>query len=81
MKIMNKDIIEGNWNQVLGDIQKQWVKLTDEHLAQVMGSRKKLAGVIQKNYGLLQDEAEKQVTDWENKRKKFASDLFQRTSK
>lgn len=70
---MNKDIIAGNWKQLIGDIRKRWGKLTDDHLAQVNGDRQKLAGVIQENYGLLEDEAEKQVTDWETSRKKVTT--------
>ena len=68
---MNKDIIAGNWKQLKGDIRKRWGKLTDDHLAQVKGDRQKLAGVIQENYGLLEDEAENQVADWEISRKKM----------
>lgn len=78
---MNHDTIAGNWNQLMGDIQKQWAKLTDNHLAQVEGSRKKLAGVIQENYGIAQDAAETQISDWENSRKKITDSIVQKASK
>lgn len=78
---MNHDIIEGNWKQLMGDIQKHWAKLTNDHLAQVSGSRKKLAGVLQENYGIALDAAEKQISDWEITRKKMTDKLFQKESK
>lgn len=62
---MNKDIIEGNWKQLSGAAQQKWGKLTNDMLDQIAGSRKKLAGKIQENYGVAKDEAEKQVRDWE----------------
>lgn len=78
---MNNDTIEGNWKQMIGDVQKQWGKLTNDHLSQVEGSRKKLSGAIQKNYGILQDEAEKQIADWEIMRRKMTDNLLQKDSK
>lgn len=78
---MNNDTIEGNWKQLMGDVQKQWAKLTDDHLTQVEGSRKKLAGTIQKNYGIAIEAAEKQVADWEKSRRKMANSVVQKASK
>ena len=65
---MNKDIFEGNWKQFKGEVQKQWGKLTDDTLDQIDGSREKLAGKIQENYGIARDEAEKQIKEWEKAR-------------
>lgn len=67
---MNKDTLEGDWKQLKGDVQKQWGKLTDDHLAEVNGNREKLAGEIQKSYGIAREEAEKQIKEWEQNRKK-----------
>jgi len=67
---MNNNVIAGNWKQLMGAIRKRWGKLTDDQLTEVDGDRQKLAGVIQENYGLLEDEAEEQVTDWETSRNK-----------
>lgn len=67
---MNKDIIEGNWREVKGAVQTQWGKLTNDHLTQINGSREKLSGAIQKNYGLAKDEAEKQIDAWDKARAK-----------
>ncbi|NMD38896.1 MAG: CsbD family protein, partial [Christensenellaceae bacterium] len=40
---MNKDIIEGKWEQVKGGVQKNWGKLTNDDLDVIEGSRTKLA--------------------------------------
>lgn len=65
---MNSDTIEGNWKQLSGEIQKQWGKLTNDQLTQVNGSRQKLSGVLQENYGVAREEAEKQIKAWEDSR-------------
>ncbi|HPF79254.1 MAG TPA: CsbD family protein [Alphaproteobacteria bacterium] len=62
---MNNDIIEGNWKQMKGAVQKKWGDLTDDQLDQINGSRKELVGKIQETYGKGRDEAEKEVRDWE----------------
>lgn len=62
---MNEDIIKGKWNQVKGEAQRRWGKITQDNLDQIEGSRTKLLGLIQESYGVAKDEAEKQVRDWE----------------
>lgn len=66
---MNKDIFQGNWKQFKGEVQKQWGKLTDDQLDQIEGNRTKLVGQIQEEYGIAKDEAEKQVKEFEERRK------------
>lgn len=65
---MNEDIFEGKWEQVKGDVQKNWGKLTNDDLDQVEGNRKKLAGKIQEAYGKSVDEVEKELQEWEKAR-------------
>jgi uncharacterized protein YjbJ (UPF0337 family) len=62
---MNEDIIQGKWNQIKGEAQKRWGKLTQDNIDQVNGNRTKLLGLIQESCGVAKDEAEKQVKDWE----------------
>ena len=61
---MNKDRINGSWEQVKGSVQEAWGKLTHDDLAVVEGDRKQLAGKIQERYGIAKDEAEKQINEW-----------------
>lgn len=59
------DQVEGNWKQLKGNIQEQWGKLTDDDLDVINGRREALAGKIQAAYGLTEDDAHKEVSDWE----------------
>jgi uncharacterized protein YjbJ (UPF0337 family) len=68
---MNKNIIEGKWEQVKGEAQKRWGMLTDDQFDKVEGDRKKLRGMIQESYGLAEDEAEEQIKEFENSCNKF----------
>lgn len=62
---MNKDTIEGNWNELKGRAKQQWGKLSDDQLDVIAGKRDQLAGEIQHAYGISREEAEKQVKDFE----------------
>lgn len=62
---MNKDVIQGKWSQVKGEVQKTWGKLTDDDLDKIEGNREKLLGKIQETYGRTRDAAEKELKDWE----------------
>lgn len=64
---MNWDTIQGNWQQLTGQVKSQWGKLTDDDLRVVAGHRDQLAGKIQERYGIAKDEAEQQLNDWEAK--------------
>jgi uncharacterized protein YjbJ (UPF0337 family) len=64
-RIMNRNILEGNWKQLKGNVQKQWGKLTDDDLDVIEGQRTMLAGKIQERYGVTLDEAEEQLKSWE----------------
>lgn len=66
---MNKDILEGNWKQFKGEVQKQWGKLTNDQIDQIEGNREKLLGSIQESYGMARDEAEKQLKNFEDSRR------------
>ncbi len=69
---MNWEQIEGNWKQVVGQAKERWGKLTDDDLNVVAGRRDQLAGLIEKRYGVLKEEAERQLAEWQRK----ASDLW-----
>ena len=52
---MNWDRIENNWNKLKGNVIEQWDDLTEDQLV----SR------IQETYGISDDEAERELTDWQ----------------
>jgi uncharacterized protein YjbJ (UPF0337 family) len=62
--VMNKDVIAGNWKQLVGKAKVQWGKLTDDDLAQIEGRQDQLIGRIQERYGIAREEAERQVKEW-----------------
>jgi uncharacterized protein YjbJ (UPF0337 family) len=60
--------IKGSWNQTKGAIKEQWGKLTDDDLLEIEGRRDQLVGKIQTRYGITKEQAEAQVSSWEQKR-------------
>jgi uncharacterized protein YjbJ (UPF0337 family) len=62
---MNRDTLEGQWTQVKGKVKQQWAKLTDDDLGEIEGRRDELIGRIQERYGIAEDEAKKQVKQFE----------------
>ncbi|MBV9575300.1 MAG: CsbD family protein [Gammaproteobacteria bacterium] len=65
-------IIEGNWEEIKGELQTNWAKLTDNDMEKIDGSYKQLLGKLQKLYGYKAAEAESEL------RKFFESSNFQK---
>jgi uncharacterized protein YjbJ (UPF0337 family) len=65
--MMNWDRIAGEWKQLRSRIQAKWAKLTDDDLAAVAARKDAFVGKIQERYGVLRDEAERQVDEWISK--------------
>jgi uncharacterized protein YjbJ (UPF0337 family) len=64
---MNWEQIEGQWGQVKGHVKSKWAKLTDDDVTALTGKKDALVGKLQERYGILKDEAEKQVDEWIDK--------------
>ena len=62
---MNENTVKGNWLQFKGKVKEQWGKLTDDDLDVIAGKREQMVGKLQERLGIAQDEAEKQIKDWE----------------
>lgn len=71
---MNQDRIAGNWKQFKGKIQEQWGKLTDDDFDVIAGKREQFLGKIQERQGIVKEEAEKQLTDWQKRNPDFRWD-------
>jgi uncharacterized protein YjbJ (UPF0337 family) len=71
---MNKDIFEGNWKQIRGEVKAWWGKLTDDDLDRAAGKIDVLAGLLQEKYGYTRqhaaEEIDKRVTEYEASLKK-----------
>lgn len=61
---MNRDIIEGHWNEFKGRIRERWGKLTDDDLDVIDGQEEQLIGLLQQRYGLAKDAARKAVREF-----------------
>ena len=64
---MNKDIIQGKWSEIKGNVKKQWGKLTDDELTQLKGTQEELSGLLQQKYGYKKEQAEKEVCEFYDK--------------
>jgi uncharacterized protein YjbJ (UPF0337 family) len=54
---INKEVLEGRWNQVKGSIRERWGEVSEQELEQVRGDAEQLVGLIQEKTG----EAREQV--------------------
>jgi uncharacterized protein YjbJ (UPF0337 family) len=58
--------IRGAWTQMQGTVKEQWGSLTNDDVAEINGRREQLIGAIQTRYGVSREEAERQVSRWED---------------
>lgn len=58
---MNKDIFQGNWNEIKGKIKQQWGKLTDDKITTINGKYDVLVGLLQQSYGYQREQAQKEI--------------------
>ena len=57
---MNKDIFEGKWKEMRGQIKVWWGKLTDDDLEQANGNAEQIVGLLQQKYGYTRQRAEEE---------------------
>lgn len=58
---MNKDQIDGKFEQLKGAIKKTWGKLTDDEIMTFNGKQEQFFGTIKEKYGLARADAEKRM--------------------
>lgn len=64
---MNWDRMNGNWVHIKARAQQRWGRLTDDDLQAVPNQRDRLLERIQLRYGVVRDEAERQILNWERR--------------
>jgi len=57
---MNKDIFEGKWKEMRGQVREWWGKLTDDDLEQAGGKADQLIALLQQKYGYSREQAEQE---------------------
>lgn len=63
---MNWTQVEGKWGQLKGQLRSKWSKLTDDDIGMLDGKRESLVGKLTERYGIMKDEAERQIDGWLN---------------
>ena len=61
---MNKETVQGNWNEIKGKIKTRWAKFTDDDMTQLEGNLDQIAGKIQKVYGFTKEKAIEEYNDF-----------------
>lgn len=57
---MNKDIFEGKWKEMRGQIKEWWGELTDDDLEKASGNAEQIVGLLQQKYGYTRERAEEE---------------------
>lgn len=58
---LNANIWKGRWHEIKGRIKEKWAQLTDDDLLEIEGNQEKLKGIVEKRYGIEQEQAKKNV--------------------
>lgn len=61
---MQREQLEGKWDQLKGRVKQQWGRLTNDDLDRIAGKRDELAGIIKERYGKQKDLVEKEVDEF-----------------
>ncbi|HEY8272728.1 MAG TPA: CsbD family protein [Pseudobdellovibrionaceae bacterium] len=70
---MNRDIFEGKFKEISGELKKKWGQLTDDDIRETEGNAEALAGIVQQKVGLEKDEASRTVSEiLRNMERKFS---------
>lgn len=62
---MNKDQINGKFEQLKGEIKKTWGKLTDDEIMLYNGKQDLFFGKLKERYGLAKEAAEQRIKELE----------------
>jgi uncharacterized protein YjbJ (UPF0337 family) len=69
---MNKDIFEGKWKEMRGQVKGWWGKLTDDDLEKAAGKSDQLIGLLQQKYGYTKEHAE---AEFSRRVKEYEADI------
>ncbi|MFO1431707.1 MAG: hypothetical protein U1F76_16485 [Candidatus Competibacteraceae bacterium] len=62
---MNWNQTDANWPHFQEAVRQRWNKLTAEHIEEISGERDQLALKLQELYNIDDEEAERQLQEWE----------------
>lgn len=58
---MNKEQVEGKFQQLNGEIKKMWGRLTDDEIILLDGQEDSFYGKLKEKYGIAREEGEKSL--------------------
>lgn len=61
---MNEQVLKGRWTELKGKAKEKWGRLSNDELEEIDGNIDQLIGRLQQRYGLVQEEARKEVDAW-----------------
>ncbi|WP_413586980.1 CsbD family protein [Bdellovibrio sp. HCB274] len=59
---MNKDVLQGKWKEIKGELRKTWGNITDDEFEKTKGDATAIAGIVQQRYGLAKEDASEKVS-------------------
>lgn len=59
---MNKDVVQGKWKEIKGELRKAWGNITDDEFEKTKGDATSIAGIVQQRYGMAKEEASRKVS-------------------
>lgn len=60
---MNKNIFEGNWNEIKGKLKQKYANLTDDDLNLAEGKEDELIGRLQQKFGKTKEEVKQMIEE------------------
>ena len=64
---MDWSVIETRWQEFKASAKREWGKLSEDQLSGTRGNRMYLSKRVQEAYDVSAEEAERQVTAWQNR--------------
>lgn len=77
---MNKDVIQGKWKEIKGELQKSWGNITDDEWEKTKGDSTAIAGLLQQKYGFAKEDASKKVSGLMDKYLSSTKENLERTT-
>lgn len=62
---MNKEQVQGKFDQLFGKLKEEWGKMTDNDLRLYEGKQDQFFGKLKENYGVAKEEAQKRISELE----------------
>jgi uncharacterized protein YjbJ (UPF0337 family) len=70
---LNDDVFKGKLQQIKGDLQKKFSKLTDDDLTSLKGNFNEFAGKVHEKYGIEKADLKTKINELLNKNKTSAN--------